>query len=305
MRATVTVQGYSGVFSTEILTVGLIGDSTQTFTFSAMIPDLDTVRVGIVLKQAGVTEERRRYFVWNGDEMELRLMNPRRGPDKPNYGKGFPLTPTRVYTRPEWDPPEEGAEAINARGFKRRDSVRTAWMRELEQTPLTDSAWQRITIDGVKYTRRRGDSLFHEGFYYEELHDSAVRAKMAEFESRTERVICLDLRDTTDYQMATSTLGAGSPSSKPGYLIFTATKDQISVLSKKGFGIIYVELNPSLRPETPDSSAMPDSAQPPNSSGSLDGEDVSGSREVIFFEDFGRVAHPAGGFLDSRPSRII
>jgi hypothetical protein len=291
ITVTVTVLNDKDTLSSEAIAIELTDDSVQVLRFSAMIPNLDTISVVAVIEQAGITERSGRYFAWNGSEMEPSLGDPRLMHPYLGGGVMMPMpTPTRVYTRPEWAPPERGAEAINARGFKRRDSVRTAWMRELEQTPLTDSAWQRITIGGVKYTRRRGDSLFREGFYYEELHDSVVRAKMAEFEARTEHEICLDLSDTANYRLVTSMLGAGTPSSKPGYYIFTATKDLINELSSRGFGVMYLEQHPSMRPETPDSSAMPDSAQPPNSSGSLDGDNVSGSREVIFFEDFGWVA---------------
>jgi len=270
MKVTVSVMNYEGTLSEETISIDPDDDTAYALRFSVMIPDQDTLVVVTGLDQSGFKEQTACYLVWNGDEMEPRRGNPRLFPGKPDYKKAHPLSPPqRVTSRPDWAGPQLSNEEATAQAHSRRDSASLAYMRELEKTPLTDSARERIKVGGIRWERRRGDSLFREPLYYDKLQDSNVRARIAAFDARTEHEVCYDLRDTADYRVATSLLGPGSPSSKPGFLIFTATKDQINELSSRGFGIMYLEHNPSLRPETPDSSAIP-----------IEGSSPEGSRVV-------------------------
>jgi hypothetical protein len=251
MRATVTVQGYSGVFSTEILTVGLIGDSTQTFTFSAMIPDLDTVRVGIVLKQAGATEERRRYFVWNGDEMELRLMNPRRGPDKPDYKKIHPLPPpTRVGSRPVHD--SLIAHTINAGPVPDSAAPSEAALRkvrELEKEPLIDVPYQRVKIGYNIWVRWRGDKefLLNPTIEQRNARQKQIRDSLAALPDDRVVKIVLELPDSVMVKRALEVVGPLPPPTVGFQYVVEGTNAQLRELRAAGIYVEYWEVNP-IRP---------------------------------------------------------
>ncbi len=267
---TVSVRTYSDTLSTQYDVLGLTDGGISAKTFDVVFPSNDTSLLIIRLVCGGLAETIKQFYVCQGNEAVFHDTDPRplsaylNPVDLDSLSKAHGTKPWGQHLKEAPDPayphgrpfPDDGSVVFSSLTSEQRDSLKIAKMRELERTPLTDSDWERITVGGVKWSRRQGDSLFREPLYYDKLHDSAVRAKMAAFDARTEHEICLDLSDTADYRMVTSMLGSGSPSSKLGFLIFTATKDQINELSSLGFGIMYLEYNPSMRPEMSDSSAV-------------------------------------------------
>ncbi len=219
MRVTVSVLNNEDTLSSNTITVELSDDSVQVLRFSAMIPNSDTACVVADIEQAGFTERCPRYFVWNGDEMELRLGNPRFARRIPEGGVMFSMpTPTRVNTRPEWDTPEEKAEAINARGKRHTDSLH---MLEGRRVAVEDPEWRRM----IETQEEPFGPVKDINAYHKQWRDS-IQSLPPDHTWR----ICFDLRDSVSKAVVESALGKGVPSGQAGFFEYQVTQEQFDEL---------------------------------------------------------------------------